>query len=103
MFLPDEKMLNFVRWKHLTTQSKMRGTFESPEFENEYVKIKGIIPVATSLKYNIRLSSLTGGKGRLRKQFGGYQPCPDEHGQTREFKGVSPLNTSQWILHKRGA
>lgn len=83
--------------------TKMRGTFESPEFENEYVKIKGILPVATSLKYNIRLNSLTGGKGRLRKQFGGYQSCPDEHGQTRDFKGVSPLNTSQWILHKRGA
>lgn len=83
--------------------TKMRGSFESPEFENEYVKIEGVLPVATSLKYNIRLSSLTGGKGRLRKQFGGYQPCPDEHGQNRVFKGVSPLNTSQWILHKRGA
>jgi len=83
--------------------TKMRGTFKSPEFENEYVIIKGILPIATSLKYNIRLSSLTGGKGRLRKQFGGYQPCEDKHGQTREFKGVSPLNTSQWILHKRGA
>lgn len=83
--------------------TKMRGTFESPEFENEYVNIKGILPVSTSLKYNIRLSSLTGGKGRLRKQFGGYQLCPYEHGQTRDFKGVSPLNTSKWILHKRGA
>lgn len=83
--------------------TKMRGTFESPDFENENVLLKGIIPVSTSLQYHIRLSSLTGGKGRLRKQFYGYQNCPDEHGKTREFKGVNPLNTSQWILHKRGA
>ena len=39
---------------------KMRGIVERTEFENEYVKIKGILPVATSLKYNIHLSSLTG-------------------------------------------
>ncbi len=83
--------------------TKMRATFESPEFENESFKIKGIVPVASSIKYHIRLSSLSGGKGKLRLVFGGYSDCPIEHGKTREFKGVNPLNTSQWILHKRGA
>jgi len=82
---------------------RMRGTFESPDFENDNVIIKGTLPVATSLKYNIRLSSLTGGKGRFRKQFGGNQACPDDQGKSRSYVGVNPLNTSQWILHKRGA
>ncbi|MCD4678971.1 MAG: hypothetical protein K8S00_01160 [Bacteroidales bacterium] len=83
--------------------TKMRGNFDNPEFENENVILKGILPVSTSLQYHIRFSSLTGGKGRLRMQIDGYRSCLDEHGKTREFKGVSPLNTSQWILHKRGA
>ncbi len=83
--------------------TKMRATFESPEFENENFSLDGIVPVSSSLKYHIRLSSLTGGKGRLRMQFGGYEDCPEEHGKIREFKGVNPLNISQWILHKRGA
>ncbi|MDB4303816.1 TetM/TetW/TetO/TetS family tetracycline resistance ribosomal protection protein [Desulfosarcina sp.] len=83
--------------------TKMRASFESPEFENESFSLNGIVPVSSSLKYHIRLSSLTGGKGRLRMQFVGYEDCPEEHGKTREFKGVNPLNKSQWILHKRGA
>ncbi|MEZ5199359.1 MAG: hypothetical protein R2764_24145 [Bacteroidales bacterium] len=83
--------------------TKMRATFDSPEFDNELFSLKGKFPVSTSLKYHIRLSSLTGGKGRINTKFGGYQECSDDHGKTREYKGVNPLNTSQWILHKRGA
>ncbi|MFC2106771.1 GTP-binding protein [Bacteroidota bacterium] len=82
--------------------TKMRGSFDPPEFENNTVHIKGKLPVSTSLKYSIRLSSLTAGKGRLRMQFGGYQACAEEHGKSRKYKGVNPLDTSQWILHKRG-
>ncbi len=83
--------------------TKMRGSFDSPEFEGEQVRLKGFVPVSTSLQYHIRLSSLTAGKGIFRKQFGGYRSCADEYGKTREYNGVNPLNTSQWILHKRGA
>jgi len=83
--------------------TKMRGIFESPEFENENFTLKGKVPVSTALKYHVRLSSLTGGKGKLHFQFDGYQDCPEEHGKIREYKGVNPLDTSQWILHKRGA
>ena len=83
--------------------TKMRATFESPEFDNELFSLKGKIPVSTSLKYHIRLSSLTGGKGRFNTKFGGYQECTNEQGIIRNYKGVNPLNTSQWILHKRGA
>lgn len=83
--------------------TKMRGVFLSPEFENENFTLEGTVPVSSSLKYHIRLSSLTAGKGRLRMVFAGYDDCPEEYGRTREYKGVNPLNTSQWILQKRGA
>ncbi|NOX46313.1 MAG: TetM/TetW/TetO/TetS family tetracycline resistance ribosomal protection protein [Chlorobi bacterium] len=83
--------------------TKMRATFESPLFEGDVFLIKGKIPVATSMNYSIQLNSLTGGKGKLKLRFGGYAPCDEEHGKTRDYKGVNPLDESQWILHHRGA
>lgn len=83
--------------------TNMRAEFANPQFEDGRFSLSGIVPVATSLDYAIRLSSLTGGKGKINYRFGGYRPCADELGQTREYKGVSPLDESKWILHARGA
>jgi len=55
------------------------------------------------MNYSIQLSSLTGGKGKLKLRFGGYELCDEKYGKDRPFKGVNPLNESQWILHHRGA
>lgn len=81
----------------------MRGVIESPEFEDEMVKISGLVPVATSHNYGIRLSSITKGKGIIRFEFSGYQECAEGEGKERPYKGVNPLDRSQWILHYRGA
>lgn len=81
----------------------MRGTINTPSFEEDIVKVSGLVPVATSHQYGIRLSSVTKGKGILRFEFAGYQACPDGEGQSRAYKGVSPLDESKWILHHRGA
>lgn len=81
----------------------MRATFGSPQFNENRFKLSGTVPVATSTNYAIRLNSLTGGKGKIRFSFGGYNTCPDESGKTRQYRGVNPLNESQWILHARGA
>ncbi len=89
--------------KIVSDLTKMRANFESPTFEDDIFQIKGKIPVATSMNYSIQLSSLTGGKGKLKLRFGGYASCDEEHGKTRAYKGVNPLNESQWILHHRGA
>jgi ribosomal protection tetracycline resistance protein len=89
--------------KIVSDLTKMRATFESPQFDEDNFQIKGKIPVATSMNYSIQLSSLTGGKGKLKLRFGGYALCDEEHGKTRVYKGVNPLNESQWILHHRGA
>lgn len=83
--------------------TQMRGTFESPEMENGKFMLKGILPVATSLDFPVRLSSRSGGKAKISTKFYGYQKCADELGKTREYKGISPLDTSKWILKARKA
>lgn len=83
--------------------TRMRAQFGNPEFEDGRFTLKGTIPAATSMNYSIQFNSTTGGKGRIIYQFSGYAPCPEGEGETREYKGVNPLNESQWILHRRGA
>lgn len=83
--------------------NQMRAVFANPEFDDEKFHLEGEVPVATSMDFNIRLSSLTGGKGKVKFGFAGYQDCPEGEGREREYKGVNPLDKSQWILHARGA
>ena len=83
--------------------TNMRAEFANPNFYNNNFNLKGIIPVSTSINYPIKLSSVTGGKGRIRFKFNKYQICTDEQGQIREYKGINPLDESKWILHARGA
>jgi len=83
--------------------TQMRGTFESPEMDNGKIILTGTLPVATSLDFPVRLSSRSGGKAKISSKFYGYQECDDELGQTREYKGISPLDTSKWILKARKA
>lgn len=95
---PEESLGTIT--SHLT---KMRATFGTPQFETGRFILKGTVPVATSMNYSIQFNSSTGGKGRLVFHFAGYAPCPEGEGRAREYKGVNPLNESQWILHRRGA
>lgn len=82
---------------------QMRATFDSPTFSGETFSIHGTVPAATSTDYAVRLASLSGGLGQLRLSLHGYQACPPGEGVSRSYKGVNPLNRSQWILHARGA
>ena len=83
--------------------TQMRGTFNSPEMENDKFILTGILPVATSLDFPVRLSSRSGGKAKILTEFYGYQECADELGTIREYKGISPLDTAKWILKARKA
>jgi ribosomal protection tetracycline resistance protein len=83
--------------------STRRALFETPVFIGESFALKGKIPVATSLDLSLKLNAITSGKLRLRLQFFGYDNCPKDHGEIREYKGVNPLDEAQWILHRRGA
>lgn len=95
----DENLLG----KITSELNSRRATFETPLFVDEQMQLKGLIPVATSLDLGIKLNSITSGKNRLLLQFHGYNKCPENEGEIRDFKGVNPLDEAQWILHRRGA
>ncbi len=83
--------------------TQMRGSFNSPSLENGKFILTGLLPVATSLDYSVKLSSRSGGKAKISTHFHGYQPCTDEQGVVREYKGISPLDTAKYILKARKA
>jgi len=83
--------------------TNMRGNFESPEIQNGRFTLTGILPLATSLDYPVKLSSRSGGKARISTHFSGYQACSDEQGVIRPYKGISPLDTAKYILKARRA
>lgn len=83
--------------------TKMRGVFESPDIDGERFSIQAEIPAATSLDYPVQLASKSGGKAKMTSHLLKYAPCDDEQGQTREYRGVSPLDRDKWILQARGA
>lgn len=81
----------------------LRAEFGNPEIENEKFSLSGKIPVASSLDYSAKLSSITGGKGKFKTKFSGYRECPIELGATTEFRGISPLDRAKYILKARKA
>ncbi len=81
----------------------MRGTFDPPEMGQGTFLLTGRVPLATSMDYAIRLGSLTGGRAKLSVTLEGYDTCPEGQGEVREYKGISPLDRSKYILKMRGA
>ena len=81
----------------------MRGSFDPPEMGQGNFVLTGRVPLATSMDYAIRLGSLTSGKAKLSALFDGYDACPEDLGVVREYKGISPLDRSKYILKMRGA
>ena len=83
--------------------TKMRGVFDSPEITGERFTLTAQIPAATSIDYPVQLASKSGGKAKFSSRLLNYQPCDLAQGQTREYRGVSPLDRDKWILQARGA
>ncbi len=83
--------------------NQMHAQIESPLFEGEYFSMKGRVAVAEAMDYSIQFNATTSGKGRLKLTLDGYEKTSFSEEKTRAYKGVSPLNESQWILHMRGA
>ncbi|MEI6823925.1 MAG: GTP-binding protein, partial [Bacteroidota bacterium] len=83
--------------------TQMRGSFDSPHLENGKFILTGLLPVATSLEYSVKLSSRSGGKAKITTRFHSFQPCADDKGVIRPFKGISPLDTAKYILKARKA
>ncbi|MFZ4741590.1 MAG: GTP-binding protein [Bacteroidales bacterium] len=83
--------------------TQMRGSFESPSMGNGKFTLCGILPLATSIDFPVKLSSRSGGKAKISTQFHSYHECTDEQGVIRAFKGISPLDTAKYILKARKA
>ena len=83
--------------------NNMKADMEVPLFEGNLFCLKGIVSVAKAMDYSIKFNACCSGKGRLKLKIGGYQPCETSKEKIREYKGVNPLDRSQWILHNRGA
>jgi ribosomal protection tetracycline resistance protein len=83
--------------------NQMNAQIDAPVFDGEIFTLKGRISVAKAMNYPIKFNSITSGKGRLKLSLDGYEKTSLTEDKIRGFKGVSPLDESQWILHNRGA
>jgi ribosomal protection tetracycline resistance protein len=83
--------------------NNMKADLGIPRFDGTLFALGGTVAVAQALDYSIRFNACYSGKGRLKLTIGGYQPCETTEQRTRPYKGVNPLDRSQWILHNRGA
>lgn len=83
--------------------NQMRAQIEAPIFEDDFFLLKGRVSVAEAMDYGIKFNATTSGKGRLKLSLDGYEKTITTEDKIRAYKGVSPLDESQWILHMRGA
>ena len=83
--------------------NQMHAQIDAPVFDNDFFVLKGRVAVAAAMEYSIKFNATTSGKGRLKLTLDGYQKTTTTDDKIRGYKGVSPLDESQWILHNRGA
>lgn len=83
--------------------NQMNAQINSPTFAANFFTLTGRVPVAQALDYGIKFSATTSGKGRLKLTLDGYEKTTTSEEKIRAYKGVSPLDEAQWILHNRGA
>lgn len=83
--------------------NQMNAQIDPPVFDHDFFIVKGRVSVAAAMNYPIKFNATTSGKGRLKLTLDGYKKTTITDDKIRSYKGVSPLNESQWILHMRGA
>ena len=83
--------------------NQMNAQINSPTFEEEVFTLTGRVAVEKAMNYGIKFSATTSGKGRLKLTLDGYEKTTNSEEKIRLYKGVSPLDEAQWILHNRGA
>ncbi|OXM88209.1 elongation factor G [Paenibacillus rigui] len=81
----------------------MRAIFDYPVMTGDRLMVEGTVPVASSLDFAVKLSTLTGGRGTFTTRFDGYRECPEGMEAVRTRRGVHPLDTSKYILSMRNA
>jgi len=92
-----------VSGKLLNELNLMRASFDYPVIAGERFTVEGVIPVASSMDFPVKLNTITGGRGTFTTRFDGYRECPPGVEVTRTRRGVDPLDTSKYILSMRSA
>ena len=87
----------------VSDMNQMMAQIDSPFFDGDSFSLTGRVAVSQAMDYSIRFNATTSGKGRLKLSLEGYQKAVLTKEKTRTYKGVSPLDEAQWILHNRGA
>ena len=83
--------------------NQLRAQLNPPVFEEDFFTLTGRVSVEKAMDYGIKFNASTSGKGRLKLTIDGYEPTTTTEEKIRPYRGVSPLDESQWILHQRGA
>ena len=83
--------------------NQMNAQINAPVFDTDFFNINGRVSVANAINYAIKFNATTSGKGRLKLSLDGYEKTTTTADKIRSYKGVSPLDEAQWILHMRGA
>lgn len=81
----------------------MRGEFEQPQIIFGKCVLRGFVPLSTALDYEVKLASKTAGRAHYFLSFDRYRKVDDSLGVIREYKGISPLDRSKYILKARKA
>lgn len=87
----------------VSDMNQMGAHIDSPSFDGDFFILSGRVAVSQAMDYSIKFNATTSGKGRLKLNLDGYQKTETTEDKIRDYKGVSPLDESQWILHNRGA
>ena len=105
--MPQEKMLTIGILAHV--DAGKTSLTECLLYTADATKDRGsvdkgsAITVEQAMDYGIKFSATTSGNGRLKLILDGYQKTTTSEEKIRAYKGVSPLDETQWILHNRGA
>lgn len=83
--------------------NQMKAQIDAPIFQDDFFTLSGRVSVDQAMDYSIKFNATTSGKGRLKLTIDGYEKTSAREDKIRAYKGVSPLDESQWILHNRGA
>ena len=68
----------------------MRGSFDSPLIRRGSAIMEGRLPLAESIYFPVKLSSLTGGRGYMSASFDGFEVCPQGKGREVPYRGNQP-------------
>lgn len=87
--------------KIASSLTKIGAEINSHEIIDSKLKIKGLVPLATSMDYSITLASITSGKAKLNTRFAEYRKC--DYVVTTPYRGITPLDRAKYILQARNA